>query len=387
MAADELTAPLGVDKTPARKSWYRRLPFGLIGIGLVFLVGAGTIMWTTVVEDPLGGEPVVVLDVAAPGSSLGKPEVAVVEIQPQDNRVPNGAQGLDSPLVEGLGRPGENGPVQSPALRDGPLSTAPIPKISEKTRTGVLPKVAGDGSRALDLYAAGTPARSANMPKVAIVVGGLGLSQTGTQQAIRKLPKGVTLAFSPYGNSLDRWMKKAREDGHELLLQVPLEPYDFPQNDPGPHTLLTSLKAQENIGRLHWVMTRLTNYVGIASYMGARFTASGEAFSPVMEEIGRRGLMYLDDGSSTRSIAASLADATRTPFARTEITLDATPTPEEIDLRLLQLESLARSRGAAVGSASSLPVSIERINQWAETLERRGIALVPISVVVKQERQ
>ena len=31
---------------------------------------------------------------------------------------------------------------------------------------------------------------------------------------------------------------RAREAGHEVLLEVPMEPFDYPDNDPGPQTLL-----------------------------------------------------------------------------------------------------------------------------------------------------
>ncbi len=378
MAVDGLSTPLGRKKENAERPWHKRLPLGAIGFGIILALVVFVVLWTTVADDPEGGEPLVEMTLPKPVERVSSSEMQVVDIQPNrngtgDDRARNMIESVDAPNI--------------PAPpSDGPLSTQPIPKISEKTRVGILPRIAEDGSRPLDLYAAAAPGRSSNIPKVAVVVTGLGLSQTGTQRAIRQLPRGVTLAFSPYGNSLDRWTQKARETGHELLVQVPLEPFDYPQNDPGPHTLLTNLKTSENINRLHWLMTRLTNYVGVVSYMGARFTASGKALAPVLEEIANRGLLYLDDGGSTRSVASGIADASRTPFARADLVIDAIPTAEEIDLRLLQLESIARSKGIAVATASALPISIERITSWANALERRGLVLVPISVTVKASR-
>ena len=236
----------------------------------------------------------------------------------------------------------------------------------------------------MDLYSAPISVNIKNAPQIAIVIGGLGLSQTGTQEALRKLPKQVTLAFAPYGGSLDRWMRRARSNGHELLLQLPLEPFDFPDNDPGPHTLLTSLSARHNIDRLHWLLGRLTNYIGVINYMGGRFTSSGEAMAPFLEEIGNRGLLYLDDGSSSRSVAQSVAHATRTPFLRGEVVIDASATGQDIDTRLLELESIARNEGSSIGVASALPVTVKRISQWAKTLESRGVVLVPVSAVLRK---
>ncbi len=109
---------------------------------------------------------------------------------------------------------------------------------------------------------------------------------------------------------------RARNEGHELLLQVPMEPFDYPANDPGPQTLLTSLDAGQNIDRLHRLMSRFQGYVGISNYLGARFTASEPALAPVLRETAKRGLIYLDDGTSSRSLAGQIAGANHLPSPR-----------------------------------------------------------------------
>jgi polysaccharide deacetylase 2 family uncharacterized protein YibQ len=216
---------------------------------------------------------------------------------------------------------------------------------------------------------------------VAIVVHGLGVSGTATQAALTKLPGPVTLAFAPYGNEIGGTIAKARSGGHEVLLQLPMEPFDYPDNDPGPQTLLASLTPEQNTDRLHWLMSRFQGYVGVTNLMGARFTASEPALAPVLKEVAQRGLIYVDDGSSHRSLAGQIASASNTPFAKAEIVIDATPTAPHIDRALARLEALAKERGVAVGSASALPVSIDRIAAWAKSAESRGIVLVPISAV------
>ena len=104
-----------------------------------------------------------------------------------------------------------------------------------------------------------------------------------------------------------------------MLLQAPMEPFDYPDNDPGPQTLLTSLSADQNIDRLHWLMSRFQGYVGIVNYMGARFTATEQALAPVLKEAAQRGLIYVDDGSSPRSLAGQIAGANNLPFAKAEV--------------------------------------------------------------------
>ena len=160
-----------------------------------------------------------------------------------------------------------------------------------------------------------------------------------------------------------------------------MEPMDYPDNDPGPQTLLTSLPAEQNIDRLHWLMSRFQGYVGVVSAMGARFTASEQALKPVIADAAKRGLIYVDDGASSRSIAGQIAGAQNMPFAKTDVVIDAVPTPTEIDHALNRLEMTARQNGSAVGLASAQPATIERIAAWAKKVEDRGFVLVPISMV------
>jgi hypothetical protein len=165
-----------------------------------------------------------------------------------------------------------------------------------------------------------------------------------------------------------------------------MEPFDYPDNDPGPQTLLTSLKPDQNIDRLHWLMSRFQGYVGIVSYMGARFTASAQALAPIMRETAKRGLIYVDDGASTRSVAGQLAASQNLSFAKTDVVIDTVPTAVEIDHALARLEMMARDHGTAVGLATALPGTVARIAEWAKKAEARGFVLVPISMVAVKEK-
>ena len=251
-----------------------------------------------------------------------------------------------------------------------------------------MPKIAPDGSRPSEVYArpAKTIPGKPNAPRIAIVIAGLGISTTGTSNALSKLPDTVTFAFTPYSGNVDQLAARARSEGHEILLQIPMEPFDYPDNDPGPQTLLTTLDAGQNIDRLQWLMSRFQGYVGIANYMGERFTASEQALAPIMKEAGKRGLLVIDDGSSQRSVAPQVATAHGLAFAKAEVTIDSIPSPVDIDRALGRLERIARERGVAVGISGAVPVAIERIAKWAKAAESKGILLVPISAIANRPK-
>ena len=367
---------------------------GIIIGALIALAG----IWIALVDDPLGGEPVKIISL----HNLDSPPAgrAARDASPRAERAArtdNGsAPGGDAPVQ---GTDFAASPARTAAGPDydalgtapGPLSTVADPRIAAEGLFGTLPVIAENGLRALDLYARPASQDLSDLPGIAIIVGDLGLSQTATKSAIDRLPPEVTLAFSPYGSSLDRWVGRARQKGHELLIELPLEPYDYPRNDPGPQTLLvtrgqdTQAGAQtmrENDEKLQRVLSRFTNYIGIVNESGGRFLASEPDITALLGSVRDRGLAFVDDGSTPRSRTTYAADTLQLPFAKADIAIDETAHVSDIASRLVQLEALARSSGFAVASARNLPVSIDQIVRWAEGLEARGIRLVPVSAVI-----
>jgi polysaccharide deacetylase 2 family uncharacterized protein YibQ len=400
VADDELSAPLGQNAKQKRRSLTLPIAIPHAVAGTLGLFLCAWTVWALVVDDPFGGEPMALIaTTAAPPKAARAMPVVGASTGLEGPRSYNGPSSPEQPAqAPGPGQPAINPPgtktvtiidgstgkrheVAIPSTRD---VRAPVDqRLLENSRHGAIPRIAPDGARPAEIYArAARPlANRRDAPRIAIVVGGLGISDSVTQQAIEKLPGAVTFAFAPYGAQVDRAATGARAEGHEVLLQVPMEPFDYPDNDPGPQTLLASLGADQNIDRLHWLMSRFQGYVGVVNHMGARFTSLEHALAPVLKETARRGLIYVDDGSSGRSLAGQIAGANNMPFAKAEVVLDAVPTPAHIDRALRRLEALARERGTAVGFAAALPASIERIAQWAKAAEGRGVMLVPISAV------
>ena len=261
------------------------------------------------------------------------------------------------------------------------LPAAPLPGLVANGPNGPLPVISSSGVRASTAYArpSGLTATTATLPKIAIVVGGLGISETATRNAIDNLAPEVTLSFAPYGRNLQRWIDKAREAGHEVLLELPMEPYDYPANDPGPYTLLTSLSAGDNMERLTWLMSRFTGYFGITAYQGAKFTSDRTAMEPMLEALESRGIMYVDTGSSPRSVGPELANSLGLVWTKGDFVVDPALTPRSIDAALANLEDQARRKGSIVGFGSGFPITVERIHKWTEELKDKGLVLVPVS--------
>ncbi len=400
MPSDDLNAPLGQDK----RKGLPKLPAAAPQIlaGMLGLFGIAVVAWAIFVNDPLGGEPTAVVGTGSLAKIPAKPAgdgqqhsrhdglasdkaPAVSVAIPAVATPPPGSKTIT--IIDGSS--GKHQDVIIPGKSSGNVQKPPADqRLLEMTRHGAIPKIAADGVRPFTLYAhpRKLPAGKTDAPRIAIIIGGLGISATGTAEALSKLPAPVTLAFAPYGSGLEQLADRARAEKHELLLQAPMEPFDYPDNDPGPQTLLTSMTPEQNIDRLHWQMSRLQGYVGIVSYMGARFTASEPSLAPVLRDTAKRGLIYVDDGASPRSVAGQLAGSQNLPFAKTDVVIDAVPTAVEIDRALARLEMAARDHGSAVGLANALPGTVNRIAEWAKKVEARGFVLVPITMVAVKEK-
>lgn len=376
---DEFNAPLGLDrektKPPVTFSTTK-----VIGSFCLLLVGAA-VAWFYI--------PAIQNSIITPSPSLVEPKsTAATSTAPLRETSQKVTRTFTESNPDRPGRLEElqpSGTLVEPKITflhpssSGPssLSNRPNPLIVEKSDFGLIPKISSSGERPMDIYARKI-APTASI-RIAIVVGGLGLSQSGSKSAIEQLPADVTLAFAPYGNSIRRWMQKARSDGHELLMQVPMEPVGYPQINPGKNTINTASTPEENVKSLHWTMGRMTNYVGMMNYLGAKLNADPEALYAPLSEIANRGLLYLDDGSAFSSTAGKVAKQVSLPFVQGNIIIDDGRTIRDIDKNLAALEKLARRNGKAVGIASAFPLSVRQITSWIKKARKRGIDFVPIS--------
>ena len=266
------------------------------------------------------------------------------------------------------------------------MPAAPDPALVEETRLGLLPRKSPDGRKPWQAYARPFDATN-KLPRIAIIINNLGLSGAATEAAIQRLPGPVTLAFAPYSRRLGQWIALARAAGHEVLLDLPMEPIKYPTRVRGTHTLLTSLTADQNMSRLHWTLSRVTGYVGVINQMGSRFTTSEIHVLPILMELEQRGLLFVDSRSALGSVAARVAVDVGLPRAVNSRFIDSNASRDAIDARLSSLEKIARNKGFAVGIGAPFPVTIDRLARWARRLDDKKLVLAPISAVVEIRRE
>lgn len=311
----------------------------VLGVGLVLVGGAATRWWVGPADLSFESGALVQLPIppAGAGAGAGRSDASARQGEPSDR-----------------------------------LAAAPDPNLIEDGRFGPLPRVGPDGRLPLLAYARPFDLEQPT-PRISVLVTGLGLQAEMTDAAIA-LPPEVSLQFSPYGTDLPALVERARSAGHEVLLGLPMEPFDYPDSDPGPHTLLADAPEADNLERLDWVLARATGYVALGGE-GERFAASAAA-EPVLAVLARRGLAIVEIGAGD---LAQVAERTGLPHVGTAAPIDEDPSMLAIDYALAALEAEAGAIGSAVGIAQAYPVSLERIRLWANTLEDKGLVLAPLS--------
>lgn len=262
------------------------------------------------------------------------------------------------------------------------MAKVPDTELTENTAKGILPKIGRDGRKVWQIY--GRPFNQNDpRPRVAIVITDLGLSNVVTDSVLQKLPANVTLAFDVQSPVVGAWLGRARQNGHEILLSIPMEPFDYSRSDPGPNTMLTNLPDEDNVQRLYSALRKGTGYVGVTTSSGSRFIADMGKMKPVLEVLKQRGLMVFDTRIAPHSVIRDVSGQLQVPSASSTRQIDSSLSPEAIDEALEQLEQTARLSGRAIGVASPLPVTLDRIELWIKRLPAQGIALAPISAMVQ----
>lgn len=395
MPRDELRQPLRRRSLKERLWAKRPSTLSITAVSLVAIIAGGG-LWLSRIPRPFAGEPIVLaavpplkeLTTASTEPSATPPAPAGEDAAPPENP--------EDVMADNAGLAGEQEvvtPPQDPYPEEAaiivapnrPLKPAPIAAVTEESEQGPLPRIAKNGKKPFDAYSQVTPmaVTISARPKITILLGGMGLNARLTDKAIKELPGDISFGFAPYGEDLQAQVNRARAKGHEIMLQVPMEPVGYPGNNPGPKTLLTEASPEQNTEALLWHMSRFAGYSGITNYMGARLLVSEEALAPVMKEMKKRGLVYLEDATVNLTLSPRIGQQNRLPVRRASLAIDADPTPAAIADALERLEQEAAANGSAIGTGSVLEATVDTVAEWAKGLKDKGILLVPVSAAFK----
>lgn len=370
MAFDGMATPLGIRPGPSRREVVPLRRWGAMAIAVALLSGIATQLWLT--RKSIEPSAVAVIERAAGNNT--------------DNRTAPAPDAATRPPTEnGVNVVRRNGNGSQPGMvirvpEAGERMMASMdPRVVERGQAGFLPRIGEGGLLPRQLYA--RPFTNTGKPMIAVIMTGVGVGARGTADALARLPRDITLAFAPYGRDLESQVVRARREGHEVLLQVPMEPHDYPESDPGPHTLRTEPDPRENLERLHWLMSRLGGYVGLSNFMGGKLMSTPGPYSALLEDISRRGLLFVDDGSNPMSRTKELSRGLNLPAVIGDHVYDASA-GRSLDAVLAEMEGVAKRKGHAIITIPTVPANVEKVLAWSRELQARGVVLAPVSAII-----
>lgn len=231
-------------------------------------------------------------------------------------------------------------------------------------------------------YAANVVAVPDNNAKVILVIDDLGMLRGISRQFI-EMDAPLTLSFLPYSPDINNQVGAAYDQGHDILVHLPMEAKG--RDDPGPHALLSSASPEKQMESINYNLSQFSNYVGINNHMGSRFTEDAEAVERLLNVIKDKGLMVLDSKTTSKSLLEDMAYQKNIPVAGNDIFLDNVRTIDAINAQLKELERIALITGSALAIGHPYPQTVEALKRWIPTLAEKGITIVPISQTIKDK--
>lgn len=224
------------------------------------------------------------------------------------------------------------------------------------------------------------PAPPPVRPRIAVIIDDIGMNLPYSRAAL-DLPPAVTLAILPYAAQAADFARQAKEKGHDILIHIPMEAMNAPVSL-GGMGLTTDMDAHAIHAMMERISARMEGYIGINNHMGSKFTADRAAMTRLMPYLKERGLIMIDSKTIGASLVGDVADEYDVPHLSRDVFLDHEETPAFIAAALKQAEVIARRKGHAIAIGHPKAITLQALQAWIPTLDRKNIDLVAISDLV-----
>lgn len=220
-----------------------------------------------------------------------------------------------------------------------------------------------------------------DFPKVAIIIDDLGYDPFIAQKFLQ-LDSNLTFAIIPHTPFQKKIAEAARKEGRELMVHLPMEPNEYPQIDPGPGALLTSMSPDCLIEQLRKDLDVIPDAIGVNSHMGSRLTTESTKMYQVFSILKKRNLFFIDSFTTPLSVCKSSARLLRLPFAQRDVFIDHQQESPFIRRQMHQLVQIAQKHGEAVGIAHPYNVTLSVLQEMLPEI-KKSVQIVPASQVVQ----
>ena len=201
--------------------------------------------------------------------------------------------------------------------------------------------------------------------------------------AAAALPKQVGIAVLPFLPRSAETATAMHEAGHEVWLHLPMEPENYPADNPGPGAVLVSMTTGELRTTVHTAINNIPFAVGVNNHMGSRATANLKTMTWIMQELSARGMAFIDSRTTTKTVAERAARAQGVPTNRRHVFLDNERNPAAIRKQLEEAVYRCRLDGEAIAIGHLDRVTVQVLAEELPGLAARGADLAKPSDLVR----
>ncbi len=223
-------------------------------------------------------------------------------------------------------------------------------------------------------------------PRLALVLYGFGDDAEAARRCFR-LPVPFAVAIPPGTSGTTAEVRAAREAGREVVLHLPLEPVNYPQLDPGPGTLLVTMKPDRVTGTVRRWLEQSGPVVAVANHMGSLATQDMTLMGAVYRELRRRKLPFVHLEPAAGAVCRPLAADMGVLYEQPDAVLDGEARARDakaLDARWAAVLERARARGRAMVWVRATPLSSEWLRRATTPKRLGGVDLAPLSGVIRR---
>jgi hypothetical protein len=224
------------------------------------------------------------------------------------------------------------------------------------------------------------PSPLEKLPLVALIIDDLGYDKKMAQKFL-ELDINLTISILPHSPFQNKIARLASSKGLEIMLHLPMEPVEYPEVNPGPGTLLSSMSPDELISQLEENLNTLPSVKGVNNHMGSKLTSESAQMYQIFSVLKHRGLFFIDSRTTSDSICKPSARLFQVPFAERDIFIDHFQKPDFIRKQIKELIRIAKLNGEAVGILHPHSMTYRILQEMLPDLQNQ-VQLVPASKLV-----
>ena len=219
--------------------------------------------------------------------------------------------------------------------------------------------------------------------RIGIILDDFGPQKSKRIEAFCRIPQRLTLSVFPNRKYSGKVAETIHRSGHQVLIHLPMEPHNYPKEDPGEDAIYVWQSIEEIRKRTRTAIGTVPHAVGLNNHMGSRATEDEEVMRAVLGEVKRKKLFFVDSYTSSRSVAFQVAKAMKLRCARRAVFLDHVDDAQAIRMALTKLANLAAQNGSALGIGHPRLNTLEVLKDELPKLQKQGFQFVWASELVE----